>query len=350
MHAPPCFWSRTPGFLKARRSWEPSSSITTGKFSPFRTLRKASAVNICWTEHDSYLFFSQKSSSWHFLALAKLRSTAQVWNHQRIPKLVNRLIVACLWQIPCALLQGNSVGLPCYECFVAGFLTYPCHTALISCLMTAFFALCSKAIVQTFLATMLRSGSFNLRKVVLLWYRFCWIGAYSSPFKVLLLLRKVVRFRNFLRTLLPRRPSLVGADTSTEMGHFKTQILVNQKKGILGLGHTEPCLRWSHLLAFLGLFLFFSFLFLTFSRPLFVAISQPWRTQRLPWLSCTSTALVCSSLAKKSFAFLNWATRRTKNLNGESCTPLGGSLLVLDFSSFLLETTCRKKILRRLIS
>jgi hypothetical protein len=34
---------------------------------------------------------------------------------------------------------------------------------------------------------------------------------------------------------------------------------VNQKKGILGLGHTEPCLRWSHLLAFLGLFLFFSF-------------------------------------------------------------------------------------------
>jgi hypothetical protein len=160
-----------------RRLWEPSSSITTGKFSPFRTLRKASAVNVHWTEHDLYLSFSQKSSSWHFLVLAKLCSTAQVWNHQRISKLVNRLIVACLWQPPRASLQGNSVGLPCYKCFAAGFSTYPCHMAFIACLMTAFFALRSKAIVWTFLATMLRSGIFNLRKVVLLWYCFCWIGA-----------------------------------------------------------------------------------------------------------------------------------------------------------------------------
>ncbi len=29
-------------------------------FSPFQTLRKASAVNVRWTEHDSYLSFSQK--------------------------------------------------------------------------------------------------------------------------------------------------------------------------------------------------------------------------------------------------------------------------------------------------
>ncbi len=79
---------------------------------------------------------------------------------------------------------------------------------------------------------------------------------------------------------------------------------MNQKKGILGLGRTEPCLCWSHLLAFLGLFLFFSFLFSTFSRPLFVAIDQPWRTQRLPWLSRPFIALLCSLLAKKSFAFL----------------------------------------------
>ncbi len=68
-------------FSKARRLWEPGSSFTTGKFSPFRTLWKASAVNVRWTGHDSYLSFSQKSSSWHFLALAKLRGTAQVWNH-----------------------------------------------------------------------------------------------------------------------------------------------------------------------------------------------------------------------------------------------------------------------------
>ncbi len=177
MHAPPCFWNRTRGFLKARRSWEPSSSITKGKFSPFRLLRKESAVNVHWTEHDSYLSFSQKSSSWHFLALAKLRSTAQVWNHQRICKLMNRLIVACLWQLPRASLQGKSAGLPRYECFAAGFSRYPCHMAFIACLMTAFFALHSKAIVRNFLATMLHSGIFNLRKVVLLWYCFCWIGA-----------------------------------------------------------------------------------------------------------------------------------------------------------------------------
>ncbi len=169
--------------------------------------------------------------------------------------------------------------------------------------MTAFFTLCSKAIVQTIFATMLCSGNFNLRKVVLLWYCFCWIGAYSSPFKVLLSLRKVVHFRNFLRTWLPwketREPILQPRRAASKPKYSWTK-----KKGILGLGHTEPCLRWSHLLAFLGLILFFSFLFPTFSRPFFVAIDQPWQTQRLPWLSRTSIALVGSSLAKKSFAFL----------------------------------------------
>ncbi len=32
VHAPPCFWHRTRGFLKARRSWEPGSQLTTGEF------------------------------------------------------------------------------------------------------------------------------------------------------------------------------------------------------------------------------------------------------------------------------------------------------------------------------
>ncbi len=40
------------------------------------------------------------------LALAKLRSTAQVWNHQRIFKLVNRLIVACQMTASLALLKA----------------------------------------------------------------------------------------------------------------------------------------------------------------------------------------------------------------------------------------------------
>ena len=57
-------------------------------FSGF--LLKVSAVNVRWTEQDSYLS-SSLSSSWHFLALAKLCSTARVRNHQRISKLVNRV-------------------------------------------------------------------------------------------------------------------------------------------------------------------------------------------------------------------------------------------------------------------
>ncbi len=46
------------GFLKARRSWKPSSGSTTGKFSPFQTLRKASAVNVPRTGHT---FLSHKN-------------------------------------------------------------------------------------------------------------------------------------------------------------------------------------------------------------------------------------------------------------------------------------------------
>ncbi len=193
--------------------------------------------------------------------------------------------------------------------------------AFIACLMTAFFALRSKAIVRIFLATMLCSGIFNLRRVVLLWYCSRWIGALSSPFKVLLLLCKLVRFRNFLRTWLPRNHA--GADTSTETGRFKTQILVNQKKEFLVEG------TWN--LAFVGatfspsLVFFFSFIFLFFSRPLLVATDHhPWSFSflffsflRPPFVAAslasrTSTALVCSSSVKKSFAFLTWATRRTK--------------------------------------
>jgi hypothetical protein len=41
------------------------------------------------------------------------------------------------------------------------------YMAFIACLMTAFFAIRSKAIVQLFLATMLRSGIFNLHKLAL---------------------------------------------------------------------------------------------------------------------------------------------------------------------------------------
>ncbi len=114
VHAPPCFLHRMLGFLKARCSWEPGSCITTVEFSLFHLLQKVSAVNVSWTEQDSYLSSSKKSSSWHFLALAKLHSTTQVWNHQGISKLMNR--------VDCCLSYDS------------------------------FLAFCSKAIVRAFLA------------------------------------------------------------------------------------------------------------------------------------------------------------------------------------------------------
>jgi hypothetical protein len=54
LHAPPCFWHRTHGFLEARCSWEPGSSLTIGEFSLFRLWPKVSAANVRWTEHESY--------------------------------------------------------------------------------------------------------------------------------------------------------------------------------------------------------------------------------------------------------------------------------------------------------
>ena len=152
---------------------------------------------------------------------------------------------------------------------------------------------------------------------------------------------------------------------------------MNQKKGILGLGQTKPCLCWSHLLAYLGLFLFLSFLFSTFSPPFFVAIDQPWQTQRLPWsfsflfltfsrplficnrpalanstawLFRTFIALVGSSSYKKFFAFLNWATHRTKKLDGESFPLLVGSLSVLFFLlSCVKQLVGKKNLWRRIL-
>jgi hypothetical protein len=87
------------GFSKVRRLWESGSSITNVDFSLFRLLRKASAVNVRWTEHYSYLSFSQKSSSWHFLALAKLRSIPSMESPKDI-QLVNKGWLSLVrWQL-----------------------------------------------------------------------------------------------------------------------------------------------------------------------------------------------------------------------------------------------------------
>ncbi len=82
----PCFWHRMRGFLEARCSWEPGSSLTTGKFSLFCLLPKVSGANVCWTEHDSYLSFSQKSSDWHFLAWPQPSQATQYSPGMESPK------------------------------------------------------------------------------------------------------------------------------------------------------------------------------------------------------------------------------------------------------------------------
>ncbi len=152
------------------------------------------------TEHDSYLSFSQKFLSWPFLALAQLRGTAQVWNPLGISNSWKKVNCCLSYDsfLAHASLQGNSAA---------------------------------------FLAT--NTSQRDLQP------------AYSSPIKVLLSLRKVVRFRNFLRTWLPRRLSLVGADIQTRRVSQNPNTR-EPKKEILGVGHTEPCLHGSHLLTFLG--------------------------------------------------------------------------------------------------
>jgi hypothetical protein len=68
VHAPPYFWHRMHGFLEARCSWEPSSRLTTGDFSPFCFLPKVSGLNNRWTNANHAPFLLTKTSNWHFLA------------------------------------------------------------------------------------------------------------------------------------------------------------------------------------------------------------------------------------------------------------------------------------------
>ncbi len=124
VHAPPCFWHRTCGFLETRRSWEPGSSLTTGELSLFRLLPKVSAVSVLWTEHDSTkileLTFSCMTSAQPSYAVQPGYGINK-W----ISKLVNRVIVACLMTASSRFAQSDSAGLPCYEILRSGIFNVP---------------------------------------------------------------------------------------------------------------------------------------------------------------------------------------------------------------------------------
>jgi hypothetical protein len=59
------------------------------------------------------------------LGLAKLRSTAWVWNPQGISKLVNKIIGACLMTASSPFAQGDSAGLPRYQILCSRILNVP---------------------------------------------------------------------------------------------------------------------------------------------------------------------------------------------------------------------------------
>ncbi len=123
----------------------------------------------------------------HYLGLAKLRSTARVWNSQGTSKLVNRLIVACLMTASSRFAQGDSAGLPRCKSFAAGISTYPCHMACISkSVMKDVISLrdyvpnsteapwMRRGIVGAdHSASLSRDCQGQVHKVVLLWYCFC---------------------------------------------------------------------------------------------------------------------------------------------------------------------------------
>ncbi len=131
VHAPPYFWHRTCGFLKARRLWEHGSRLTTGNLSPFRLLPKVSDANVHWANaNHTFLTHTnpQTDTFLHDISPTKLHSTAWVRNPQGISKLVNK--VDC-W-VPCTLLKAIVQAFLATKSFAAGSSMYPCHMACVS--------------------------------------------------------------------------------------------------------------------------------------------------------------------------------------------------------------------------
>ncbi len=133
------------------------------------------------------------------------------------------------------------------------------------------------------------------------------------------MLRKLVRFRNFLRTWLPRRLSLVGADIQTRRVSQSPNTREPKKKFLVedtrNLAFAEPPSRlpWSFS------FLFFSYVPFLWRQTTFLGrflffLTSPSCGDRPALAELNGfhvRDLVCSSWEKKSFAFL---TCRQKNL------------------------------------
>jgi hypothetical protein len=96
---------------------------------PFSTFCQRFLVQTSIGLNTIHTFLSRKNPQTdtflRYLGLAKLRSTARVWNPQGISKLVNRLIVASLMTASSRFAQSDSAGLPCYQILRSGIFNVP---------------------------------------------------------------------------------------------------------------------------------------------------------------------------------------------------------------------------------
>ncbi len=129
--------------------------------------------------------------------------------------------------------QSNSVGLPRYEILRSGIFNIPLPYGM---RLKVSHEGCH--IFEQLRPQQHRSAVDETRdswgwSLSILFSQLWGSGAKSSPLMVLLLLRKVVRFRYCLCTWLPCRIKNTVASTSNKMGCLWTPLLLNQKKEFL---------------------------------------------------------------------------------------------------------------------
>ncbi len=193
-----------------------------------------------WTEHDSYLSFSQKSLNWHFLAWPRPSQATQyslgMESPKRYPNLWIGWLLLVLWQLPCTLLKVIVRAFLATKILRSRIFNVPLPYGMhlkVSHKGRHIFEWLHPQQHRSAVDETRNSQGWSLSIPFL---RLWGSGVSSSPFKILRLLCKVVHFWYCLCTWLPCRIKNAGAHTSNKTGCLWTPLLVNQTKGILGWG------------------------------------------------------------------------------------------------------------------